>query len=77
MHKENLAIKFKDKYITNENELTKTFNSHYSNIVNNTTGKMSLKIRSSASNNDDTDLVKEIIEKCFFIRNSVYIREKF
>ena len=77
MPKENLAIKFKDKYITNENELTKTFNSHYSNIVNNTTGKMSLKIRSSASNNDDTDLVKEIIEKCFFIRNSVYIREKF
>ena len=33
MLKENLAIKFKDKYITNENELTKTFNSHYSNIV--------------------------------------------
>ena len=43
MPKENIAIKVKEKYITKENELTKTFNSHYINIVKNTTGKMPVK----------------------------------
>ena len=35
---------------------------YYTNIVKNTTGNVSIKIRSSANNNDEPEVVKEIAE---------------
>ena len=38
-------------------------NAHYFDIIKNITGKMSIKIVSSNSSNDDPEVVKEVIEK--------------
>lgn len=82
MYNENIAIKFKDKYINNENVPTKTFNSHCINIVKYSTGKIPIHLGISTGQKDQPEVVKDIIDKyknhpsIFIIRNRIYAEEK-
>ena len=59
LHNEDIALHIGDKTVTDCNELAKEFNEHYINIVQNTTGKATIKLHGS---NNDKCIVETIIK---------------
>ena len=58
-HNEDIALHIGDKTVTDCNELVKEFNEYYINIVQNTTGKATIKLQGS---NSDKSTVETIIK---------------
>ena len=67
LHNEDIALHIGDKSVTDCNELAKEFNEYYINIVQNTTGKVTIKLR--GSNNDKSTV--EIIIKSYQRHTSI------
>ena len=59
LHNEDIALHIVDKTVTNCSELAMKFNKYYVNIVQNTTGKATIKLQSS---NNDKSTVETIIK---------------
>ena len=59
LHNEDIALHIGDKTVTDCNELAKEFNEYYINIVQNTTGKATIKLQGS---NNDKSTVETIIK---------------
>ena len=59
LHNEDIALHIGDKTVTDFNELTKKFNQYLINIVQNATGKATIKLQGS---NNDKSTVETIIK---------------
>ena len=59
LHNEDIALHIGDKTVRDCNELAKEFNEYYINIVQNTTGKATIKLQGS---NKDKSTVETIIK---------------
>ena len=56
---------FGDKTVTDYNELAKEFNEYYINIVQNTTGKATIKLQGSNNNNSTVETIIKTYEHSF------------
>ena len=59
LHNEDITLHISDKTVTDCNELAKEFSEYYTNIVQNTTGKATIKLQGS---NNDKSTVETIIK---------------
>ena len=61
---ENITIKHKDKIVINNSKLAHLFNSHYINIVENTSGMPPENIGNPECKSDDHLTVEKLIKHC-------------
>ena len=72
-----ITIEIDKKIIEDKSELTKTFNSHYINIVKSTTGKHPIKLGTLASRISKKEIVTAITDKFKNHSSIISIKNEF
>ena len=60
-----MALHIGDKTVTDYNELAKEFNEYYINIIQNTTGKATIKLQGFNNNNSTVETIIKTYEHSF------------